>query len=217
MNATNDIVHAITALAWPFIVGLLLWRLFPSIKKIVESRGFTVRVGQAELTVQEVSEKVLAATADIQGKLAEVTAPTLDRSAELTGTASHRPLRRVLWVDDVPLNNTYEVAQLQTLGVEVVQETSTDSAVVELAKARAPFNAVITDLGRREEYGFNVNAGIELIERLRQQGNDMPIFVYSSPSSTRRRDEIVAAGGNGVTASPTELFALLRAVGPFPE
>jgi CheY-like chemotaxis protein len=217
LNSAARVINALSGLAWPLIVGLVLWRLFPTIKKIATSRGFTVKVGQTELTVQEVSEKLLMTTADIQGRLASITSGS-DGSAEVQETLPRQLLERILWVDDIPANNAYEVAQLETLGVNVTQVTSTDEALAAMTRSRARFDAVISDMGRREEHDYNPDAGLDLIHQLRGKGVDYsgPIFVYASRRALGRRDEIIDAGGNGTTASPTELFALLREVGPFP-
>ncbi len=203
LSGTAEVINALTGLAWPLIAGLALWRLFPTIRKIAMSRGFTVKVGQAELTVQEVSEKLLTTTAEIQGRLASITSGT-ESPTETRGTPSRHQLERILWVDDTPSNNAYEVAQLETgEGVATVQ-------------SEMPFDAVVSDMGRAETSGYNSDAGLDLIRQLRERSYSTPIFIYATRRATGRRDEIVAAGGNGVTASPTELFALLRAVGPFP-
>src|SRR6266436_2417104 len=101
LSSAAEVINALTGLAWPLIAGLALWRLFPTIRKIAMSRGFTVKVGQAELTVQEVSEKLLTTTAEIQGKLASITSAP-ESPTETRGTPSQHQLERILWVDDTP-------------------------------------------------------------------------------------------------------------------
>ncbi|GAU69162.1 two-component response regulator [Streptomyces sp. NBRC 110611] len=224
MKDFADLLYALTALAWPLIVGLVIWQLFPTIKRIAESRGFTVKVGTAELTVQELSEKILKSTADIQGKLASVStsAPTPTES-RYPPTESEHPahlLRRILWVDDNPSNNAYEVAQLQTLGVDVVQVASTRRCIEALSAAAPPFDAVLSGMARHENSGFHPDAGLELAKEIRARGGDVPVFIYTSDQALARRSEILEAilkaGGNDVAASPTALFTLLRKVGEFP-
>jgi CheY-like chemotaxis protein len=219
LKGAADILNAVAGLAWPLLAGLLLWRLFPSIKKIAESRAFTVKIGQAELTVQEALEKSVATTADIQEKLASVASST-GRTADVQATPRPAPralrVARLLWVDDVPANNAYEAAQLAALGVDVVQATSTREGLAALFGAPTPFDAVISDMGRAEASGYNTDAGIDLIRQARDRGFDGPLFIYASGQAVQRRSEILDAGANGVTASPTELFQFLREVGPFP-
>ncbi|WP_030410535.1 response regulator [Streptomyces sp. NRRL S-1448] len=214
MKTFADLLSALSTLAWPLLAGLVIWRLFPTIKKIIDSRGFTVKVGSAELTVQEVSEKVLKATADIQGKLASVSA-----SPEYAGMESRSvlgPLRRVLWVDDHPSNNAFEAAQLQALGVDVVQVESTDKGIDALSASAPPFDAVISNMARKEDGSLHPDAGTELAREIRARGYDVPVFIYASDQTLAKRAEILAAGVNEITTSPTHLFTLLRKVGEFP-
>ena len=216
MGEATELIKAITGLAWPIIVGLVIWRLFPSIKQIVESRGFTVKVGNAELTVQQISEKLLETTANLQGKLATMSTVDERSGNRLAAEPGERKLRKVLWVDDHPENNVYEVAQLERLGVQVDQAASTIEGVAALLYAEPAYNAVISDLSRREGRNQNPEAGLDLIRQVRAQGSDVPVFIYASTRGVRKRAEVESVGGNGVARTSTELFAFLRTVGSFP-
>jgi hypothetical protein len=44
------------AFAWPIMIGNVLWRMWPSIRKIIDSRGFTVKYGGMEVSVQDASD-----------------------------------------------------------------------------------------------------------------------------------------------------------------
>ncbi|MFF5803420.1 response regulator [Streptomyces sp. NPDC012746] len=211
MKDAANLIDALTALAWPLIAGLALWRLFPVVKEVLRSRGFTVKVGAAELTVQEISDQLLRTTADMQGKLASVTPSPLALES-LPG----RTLRSVLWVDDTPRNNAYEAAQLRALGVSVVQVSSTREAVTALSSATPPFDALISDLARTEDGTLHPTAGLDLTRELRARGERVPVFVYTSRPGSAREGDILAAGANGVATAPTELFELLHEVGGFP-
>ncbi|MFF3174933.1 response regulator [Streptomyces sp. NPDC057900] len=211
MKDFTDLIRALTGLTWPIIAGLLVWRLFPTLKDIIRSRGFTVKVGQTELTVQEMSEQVLRTTAEIQSSLADVAA---GRAPE--ATPEPRTLRAILWVDDHPENNTYEAEQLRSLGVTVKTAKSTAEAEHAINATFDPFDAVISDMGRDESGSNNANAGLDLIRKIRNQGHGVPIFIYASTRQADRVSEITAAGGNGATNSVSQLFRLLRGVGEFP-
>ncbi|MFD8542517.1 response regulator [Streptomyces sp. NPDC059649] len=213
MQSTVDLLGALSTFAWPIIAGLVIWRLLPTIKKVMGSRGFTVKIGSAELSVQEVSEKLLKTTADIQGKLASVSA---SEYPEEESRSTLPPLRRVLWVDDHPSHNAYEAAQLQALGVDVVQVETTDQGIKAVSAAVPPFDAVISDMARNENGSFHADAGLELAREIRACGQHVPVFVYASAQDLARTSEILAAGVNDVTSSSTRLFAMLRKVGEFP-
>ncbi|MEW2622050.1 response regulator [Streptomyces sp. NPDC048106] len=209
MQDATELIKALSGLAWPLLAGFVLWRLFPLIKEIARSRGFTIKVGEAEVTVQEYSENLIRATAEIQGRLASVGA------AASQGAGSHT-LDRVLWVDDHLENNATEVAQLRALGVDVKLARTTEEALRTLSHAPRPFDAIISDMGRKELGRTNRTAGFDLIRQLRARDDDTPVFIYATARAASRREEITGAGGTGVAASSTELFQLLRAVGEFP-
>ena len=209
-----ELVSAVASLVWPLIVVIVVFRLLPTIKKIAESRGFTVKVGETELTVQEISEKFVAITADIQGELASVR--TAGTPVGVQENMSPALLRNVLWVDDQPSNNAYEIAQLEVLGVAVVQVTSTLDALTALHGETRLFDAVISDMGRIENGANNANAGLDLVQALRKHGNNVPTLIYTTPGGMDRRAELLVAGATGVAATPTTLFQLLRTVGRFP-
>ncbi|MFR9791533.1 response regulator [Streptomyces sp. MB22_4] len=209
MKDATELIRALTGLAWPLMAGVALWRLFPLIKELVRSRGFTIRVGEAEVTVQEYSESLIRATAEIQGRLATV-------SAVAPQAADSRTLDRILWVDDRPENNLTEVAQLRALGVDVSLAKSTDEGLQALAGAQRPFDAILSDMSRKERFRKNSTAGLDLIRALRAGGQTTPVFVYATARAVALRAEVTEAGGSGVAASSTELFRLLRGVGAFP-
>src|SRR3954466_11698560 len=48
----SDIVLLLTGVAWPVLIGVMLWRMAPTLRGIMESRGFTVKAAGAEITVE---------------------------------------------------------------------------------------------------------------------------------------------------------------------
>lgn len=211
------LVDSLAALAWPLIAALVLWRIFPHLRAVLASRNFKIKIGEMELSVQEASEQLRAQIEDLQTKVAELrlgapgpAAPAPAAALQAAPPPADVP-RRLLWVDDEPADNAYEIARLRDDDVDVVEVTSTDEALRLLVSKREPFRAVITDMGRREEGSFRPRAGISLIEELRSVGLTVPVFVYTSARSLERaRQEVLAAGGNGATASAVELFELVR-------
>jgi CheY-like chemotaxis protein len=80
-----------------------------------------------------------------------------------------------------------------------------------LVADRLSVHAVISDMARREHGELNWKAGLELIQQLRKAGLSIPIFIYGSARALEKtRDEVLAVGGNGATASSIELFEMLR-------
>jgi len=210
----TELIRALTGLAWPVFAAWVVWRLLPEIRHILEKRDFSLKVGNSELTVQQFTDKVVETTAELQQHLA---AQAGQSAAEKPPRPQpQRVLQRVLWVDDSPSNNAYEAGQLQAMGVEVVQAVSTDEGLRALRRTPRPFDVVISDMGRSEAGGFDPDAGLRLIEKIRESDATTPVLLYGGSGAVARRDQVAEAGGNGVTQSPTELFALLGQVGRFP-
>lgn len=207
-------LEALAGLAWPALAAVVLWKLFPLVKDIVKSRAFTIKVGSMELSVQEATEQLRASLEDVQKKVEELRAQTGQKTVAVAPSAPPKPPlipRRLVWVDDKPANNALEIARLRDDGVEVVEVTSTAEALNLLVGRKLPVRAVISDMVRREGGLQNWTSGVELIQQLRSAGLSMPIFVYGSARALEQtRERVLAAGGNGATASSVELFEMLR-------
>lgn len=80
---------------------------------------------------------------------------------------------RVLWVDDHEENNAVPARHLVALGATIRNARSTEEALAFLASES--FDAVISDLARVE----GPLAGLDLLDRLRAQGNDIPFAIYA--------------------------------------
>jgi hypothetical protein len=77
---------------------------------------------------------------------------------------------------------------------------------------RIRFDAVISDMGRRED-GINVpDAGLKLINELRKLQLNYPILIFSSSRSLPMEPEVKAAGGYGVTSSAVDVIEFLELV-----
>jgi CheY-like chemotaxis protein len=112
---------------------------------------------------------------------------------------------RILWVDDRPSNNTYERQAMEKLGMVFELSTSTDDALAKI-KAREPYDAIISDMGRPPDD----RAGYTLLDRLRLNGDQTPFVIYASSRSQEHFDESVRHGAAGCTNRPGELIDLVR-------
>lgn len=211
----SAILEAVSRLIWPILVAVVLWKLYPSVRMIIENRGFTVKVGEMEITVQEASDQLRAQVEDLQKVVSDLRLQIQQRAEPaarpyVAAPPAEKPIRRLLWVDDNPENNAYEIASLRDR-VEVRQATSTDDALRMLLSGRFDADAVVSDMGRNERGGFQPTAGLALATALREAGIEVPIFFYTSHQSVERyREEVMASGGNGITASPVELLGMIN-------
>jgi CheY-like chemotaxis protein len=114
---------------------------------------------------------------------------------------------RILWVDDRPENNTWERKAFEAMGIRFTQALSTDEAFERLARAK--FAAIISDMGRRE----GPREGYVLLDRLRKEGDNTPLFFYAASNSPEHKRETREHGGQGCTNNAQELFEMVtRAV-----
>jgi CheY-like chemotaxis protein len=211
------LIDAIGHLAWPVLVAIVLWRLFPLVKDVARSRPFTIKVGELELSVQDASEKLRIQIEDLQKKVTELrtNAPVTMSPPVVQGALTEmmqRPTAHIVWLDDNPDGNAYELARLRDAGVDVSEARSTSEALRQLVPS-AKVDAILTDMGRREDGAYKSKAGLDFIQQVRELGIQTPIFVYTAQrSAAHLRDVVLASGASGITGSPVELFEFLGQV-----
>jgi CheY-like chemotaxis protein len=215
---TAQTIDAITGLIWPILVVVLVLRLLPEIQKILGTRGFTVKAGGVEIGVQELSDQLARGDQDLREQfsalkegLAAEGIEAAEDGAEVVATMPP-PLTRVLWVDDWPKNNVYEIKALRDKKVEVDLVASTQEALSAMRRNPA-YGAIISDMGRTEDGEDHRDAGLELIRKLRERGDEIPVVVYASAAQVARVGEEVNESNGQATASATELMEILKGLG----
>jgi CheY-like chemotaxis protein len=219
------IIEAIGSLLWPLLVAVILIRVLPHVPSLVaelrramRTRAFTVKIGGAELTVEEATEQLRRQVADLQTHLAAQLADRADAGPAdagvdgAAGPAGDRGRPTVLWVDDHPGDHTLELAKLRDDGVETLLARSTAEAM-DVLSLRRGVRAVVTDLGRTEDGEFRATAGLALLRQLKEAEHDQPVLVYTDARRVEldRRDAL-DAGAAVVTSSPLDLFTALHRV-----
>jgi CheY-like chemotaxis protein len=212
MSEAIELIKALTPLAWPLLLAIILWKLFPAVKTIFESRGFSIKVADMEVSVQEAAQQFRTQIEDLQKQVILLRAGRQQpagaglRTFEAHATEVATKPSRILWVDDKPSGNALEIAQLKDRGIDVVQAASTDDAMAILRKDSG-FDAVISGMGRRENGSYGPQASLALLNAVRRAGYKVPFFVYTSQKYVAQNNEQVrSAGGDGATASPVELL-----------
>jgi CheY-like chemotaxis protein len=212
------IIEALGSLLWPLLLAVVVLRVVPhlpgliaDLRQALRRRAFKVRIGGAELSVEEATEQLRRQVTDLQSQMAAQLAERGPARAA-AAAAPRRDQRRptILWVDDRPERSALELAKLRDDDVEVLQARSTDEAMDVLALRRG-VQAIVTNLGRTEGDEHHPHAGLTLMRQLREAGFEQPVLVYTWVSRAgQERSDALAAGAAAVTASPTELFAALQ-------
>jgi CheY-like chemotaxis protein len=223
------IIEAIGSLLWPLLVAVVLIRVLPHVPGVVadlrralRTRAFRVKVGGAELTVEEATEQLRRQVTDLQNHLAAQLAAEAARGETLPPTpdgidlgaapAAEQARPTVLWVDDDPDDNTLELVKLREDGIEVLLARTTAEAL-DVLSLRRGVGAIVTDLGRSEDGEFRSHAGLALLRQLGEAEHDQPVLIYTSGRRVELdRQDALDAGAAVVTSSPTELFAALGRV-----
>lgn len=127
-----------------------------------------------------------------------------DRRRAIERAAAAAPLlrgRRVLWVDDCPMNNLYEQIALGEFGLIVLTATDNDTAIDFLRNEKVSFDLVISDIARPKQ----AEDGEALIGRMRGAGAHQPIVFYVSHLDPAKPTPL---GAFGITNRPDELVHL---------
>jgi CheY-like chemotaxis protein len=230
-DGSAKLLAAITALLWPLIVGVVAWKLLPYVRDVLKSQNFSIEVAGLKIGAQNFSDQVQLQIEDLQKKVSELRAtqpqqtsapgvapiypilpPPYPIPPSPSSQAQSSPPPRILWVDDHPENNAFQIARLKSKNIDVIEARSTSEAMQVLSGGRG-FGAVISDMGRQEDGTFHARAGIELMDQIHNLGIPLPIFFFTTRSQVDRvRDDPSATRMAGVTSSPVELFEMLRPV-----
>lgn len=227
MDQFTKLIEALATLAWPAIVVAIIVIFRPAVAGIIESaksRKFTLKFGGQELTMDEVSEQQRNLISDLQTQLVEVRKRVEGIVGPLSATAAGIPAPEiapaipvssamsVLWVDDVPKNNSYFVEQLTNVGIKVDLALSTAEGLSLFGRRK--YSCVLSDMGRHEDGAENTDAGIDLLKAVRSRDAQVPFLIFCSTRGVREHGaEALKLGATGITASPTELFGLLNLAG----
>jgi CheY-like chemotaxis protein len=207
------LIDAIGTFLWPVVAVVVLYILLPTLR----TGRFRVKVGPFELSTQETADTLAKQIADVQNQL-NAMAPA-KASQATTPPEPDRPeapereaavVQKVLWVDDKPSNNAFEIARLADAGVDVVTATSTQEALDRLRSDPSAYQALVTDMGRREGLRYSQTAGLKTVERARAEGFRGLAIIYTTADAARQHQDEARMLDAEATASPTELYRLLN-------
>ena len=119
-------------------------------------------------------------------------------------TGNQSKYRRILWVDDYPINNIAIKNFFENQGVHFDLALSTEEGIKLYNKQS--YDIIITDMGR----GHESDAGIDLIKKLKSLNCKEPIIVYCSRRAMERYgDEAIRLGAYRVMNGVANIIALI--------
>src|SRR6266545_1982492 len=145
------IIEALGSLLWPLLLAVVVLRVVPhlpglmaDLREALRTRAFKVKIGGAELSVEEATEQLRRQVTDLQTQMAAQLAERSPATAAAAGAApqAYQDRPTILWVDDRPEGNALELAKLRDDGVEVLQAKSTAGAATVTASPTELFAAL---------------------------------------------------------------------------
>jgi CheY-like chemotaxis protein len=209
-----DLVDGVLKLAVFALAVFAVVRLLPEMRR----RGFSAKVFGSEVTlngptdaVETLSDAIEKQIDDLRTQVTGLQSAATSRGPGGLVTPSGEPANRelafheVLWVDDRPANNLFETGKLREAGARVTVAITTREAIEALEQKH--FDVVITDMQRREDGRDKPEAGIELIDRISENHQDLPVYVYCGKWAVETLGgKARARGARGATASTTQLL-----------
>ena len=182
---------------------------------LLKRESLTMKVAGMEISVSEAARKSGEDLAALQERVAcleslRAAAAPRERPSydDARAPADYQALKSILWVDDYPSNNAFDIEKLEREGFRVRKEITTSGGL--RAVAEEPFGLVITDLGRNEAGEERPFAGLELIEKLRAKGFTAPVLVFGGRRGIEHRDRLLQVGADEVTSSMVDVWKFIE-------
>jgi CheY-like chemotaxis protein len=215
------ILAFIQTISWPLITLVLILILRTPLKKFLNDLiEFNIKAGPLETTAKR-QQTVLEISTSLGAAIAyHLKDPEQDNRPELSEEKTKEVVRvvkqlvtpkttrqlegaNVLWVDDRPINNTYERQALGKLGIQFTISKSTEEAVGKLE--RKHYDTIISDMGRPPDQ----QAGYTLLAIVKEMQITTPFIIYAGSKRPEHIAEGKKRGAFGVTNDPQELFELV--------
>jgi CheY-like chemotaxis protein len=197
MEDIGNILQGLAAIIWPLIVLIIILIFRNNLRSILESaraRKFAIKIGDAELSMEEEAKQNRQIISDLMEQVFEIKKPG--------------SIKSILWVDDHPKNNAMLMMMLAEKGIEVHTALSTEEALSKLDARK--FDCIISDMGRTESGTYISTAGIVITRKIREKDRNIPIIIYSgSQTAQANEQEALDAGATEVTTTTTALIKRL--------
>ena len=191
------------------VLGVFTWLVSAHSNKLFAPSDFKNEDNYVKMQMSVVASLVAASSKDksstSESEIKDIVELVQDASsakrASIQGSKSHR--NQLLWVDDRPDNNVNERQAFEALGLRFTLALSTKEALENISQQQ--YAAIISDMGRKE----GPREGYVLLDALRKQGNQTPLFFYAASNAPEHKQETLDHGGQGCTNRAQELFQMV--------
>lgn len=188
------------------VLGVFAWLVSSHSGKLFAPADFRDEENYVRMQLSAVASLAAAsATRDAEGPPTAIE-PIVEavQTAALSGRErTGRGTPSILWVDDNPSNNTYAANAFEAVGIRVEVALSTREALEKLESR--PFDAIISDMGRRE----GPREGYILLDALRSRGDQTPFYIHAGSSLPEHVREAREHGAQGCTGDAQALFTMV--------
>ncbi len=218
----ETLLSFLQAISWPLVILIIVLVLRAPLKKFLgDIIEINLKAGPFETTAKrqqiiEVAASLGAATAIWQdGAQVKEQLPDKEKEEEISKvvkvvdrlitTTASRQLEEstALWVDDKPINNTYERRALEALGIQFTISKFTENALDKLRQKK--YDVIISDMGRPPDQ----RAGYTLLEKVKEMHISTPFIIYAGSKRPEHIAEARRRGAFGSTNDPQELFEMV--------
>ncbi len=206
----------VQVIIWPFVVlAIALYLRKPISKFIGEMNELNLKTGSTEIVAKskqaEIAVSLEAATTQIQNENLALKQPsTIETPREIAKLVNQTVTPQtvhnlkgvsILWVDDVPSNNTFIRHAMETLDIRFTICASTEEAIKELNLYA--FDAIISDMGRPPDS----QAGFTLLDKVKEMRIKSPFIIYARGGNKQEnKEEAQKRGAYESVSGPQGLY-----------
>jgi CheY-like chemotaxis protein len=208
----SKMIEAVASLAWPILAFAFAVVAYGPLSRIVgniASRGGTIKIGQVELSSQEVNDQQQGILVDIQNrliKLEEITQNSTTQGSDDFSLEGNESAKKILWVDNKPENNAIVKSLIEQHGHSIILEKWISEANLRVKIEK--FDLIVTGI----IFGLSASRGRDFVFELRKKKEiNTPVVIFDANISIDEYDKKWAAEYNVslITNSPIELLKFI--------
>jgi len=215
----SSVLDLVKAALWPIAFIIFISYFVGPISGFLENlTSVDLNIVGNKITLQRKVKEVIAALTDAEKgtKTADVSASSPEEIASLArnavsnmGLVARSRSPKLLWVDDMPLNNRSLIDSFQAVGMKIDKALDTDEGLTMLQ--RTQYDLIVEDMGRPSAK----DAGYVFLDALKAKNLTIPVIIYAARMGNDiLRNEAISRGAIAATNRPSEVFRLVTALAP---